>query len=182
MFQAKTITQIYLIRHAQSKGNAHREQGLGELPKTEFGSDLTDLGISQSVLLSQEFKEVNFHAIYSSHLARAQRTALILKGERALVLNTDRRLAEREREIENDEEAISRFRSCMLDLAASNPGKRIAVVAHGFVICGFLADIGFVAREDMYSGFVQNTGHALIEYDGKEFHVKRTHRIGKSEK
>ncbi len=67
--------EIYLIRHAQSNGNAGIR--VREIPTVQDMADplLTPLGISQAQRLGEYLSDISFDAFYSSALLRAERTA-----------------------------------------------------------------------------------------------------------
>lgn len=67
--------EIYLIRHAQSNGNADIK--VREVPTIQDMADpyLTQLGISQAKALGKHLSVIDFDAVYSSGLFRAERTA-----------------------------------------------------------------------------------------------------------
>ncbi len=67
--------EIYLIRHGQSNTNAGI--AVRETPTIQDMADpyLTEIGISQAKALGEHLSDINFDAVYSSGLFRAQRTA-----------------------------------------------------------------------------------------------------------
>ncbi len=77
MEQEKNVVEleIYLIRHAQSNGNAGIK--VRETPTIQDMADpkLSELGISQAKALGEYLSDINFDAVYSSALFRAERTA-----------------------------------------------------------------------------------------------------------
>lgn len=90
------MTEIYLVRHGESKGNLHFQTtgdslvGIGVL-----GTDLTEQGKEQIKNTREKLKEIKFAAIYSSHLARAEESAMIFTEELKLPVNKTERLRER---------------------------------------------------------------------------------------
>lgn len=90
------MTEIYLVRHGESKGNLHFQTtgdslvGIGVL-----GTDLTEQGKEQIKSTREKLKEIKFTAIYSSHLARAEESAIIFAEELKLPVNKTERLRER---------------------------------------------------------------------------------------
>ncbi|SDN96946.1 histidine phosphatase family protein [Acetanaerobacterium elongatum] len=63
------MTDVYLVRHAQTSGNKTRTfQG-----RTD--ADITEEGASQLKYLAERFKNISFDKIYSSPLQRARKTA-----------------------------------------------------------------------------------------------------------
>ncbi len=77
MEQEKNVVEleIYLIRHAQSNGNAGIK--VREIPTIQDMADpyLTEIGVSQAKALGEYLSDINFDAVYSSALFRAERTA-----------------------------------------------------------------------------------------------------------
>lgn len=79
---------LYIVRHGQTEYN------LSEKLQGTCNSDLTALGVSQTKLLAEKLREVDFAKCYSSHLGRAVDTAKILINGRDIPHETDERLAE----------------------------------------------------------------------------------------
>ncbi len=77
MEQEKNVVEleIYLIRHAQSNGNAGIK--VREIPTLQDMADpfLSETGICQAENLGEYLSDINFDAVYSSALLRAERTA-----------------------------------------------------------------------------------------------------------
>ncbi len=73
------LTFIYLIRHGECKGN---REGLFR-GRCDF--PLNEVGIKQAEALSEELKDVEFSAIYTSPLSRAYKTAEIVAQRHGLV-------------------------------------------------------------------------------------------------
>ena len=90
------MTEIYLVRHGESKGNLHFQTtgdslvGIGVL-----GTDLTEQGKEQIKGTREKLKGIKFTSIYSSHLARAEESAIIFAEELKLPVNKTERLRER---------------------------------------------------------------------------------------
>jgi len=80
---------IYLVRHGETEWNKKR------IIMGQSDSPLTETGIEQVKATAQELKHVDFAAIFSSDLLRAQRTAAIIKLERQLAVQTTKALRER---------------------------------------------------------------------------------------
>lgn len=65
------MNQLYLVRHGQSQANCDRLMS-GSL---SFDCPLSDLGLSQAEELGRKLKDVPFHYVITSRLARAKHTA-----------------------------------------------------------------------------------------------------------
>lgn len=85
----KTI--IYVVRHAESEGNA----GILQNKHHPLGSGLTNRGKRQTQELSRILKDIVFDKIYSSDLARAKQTAEIFALEKKLKLDISSLIRER---------------------------------------------------------------------------------------
>lgn len=85
------LTRIYVVRHAQSEGNA----GIIKKKKQELGSSLTKMGVSQAQLLAENIKNIDFEAIFSSDMLRTRQTAEILTLERKLAVQASNLIRER---------------------------------------------------------------------------------------
>ena len=75
-------TRIYVVRHAQSRFNAG-------VDTQDLNASLTNLGIEQAKKIAQEFKDINFVAIFASSLNRSKETADIIKNGRDLPIVTN---------------------------------------------------------------------------------------------
>lgn len=89
MEQAEKLTTIYIVRHGETDFNVK------EIMQGQTDSSLTAKGVLQAKQLAERLKGVNFDAIFSSDLYRAQKTAEILKLDRQLAVNTTKLLRER---------------------------------------------------------------------------------------
>lgn len=80
---------LYLVRHGETEWNVeHIIQGQSD-------SNLTEKGKQQVRETAEEFKNINFDAIYSSDLFRAQSSAEIIKMDRDILIQTSELLRER---------------------------------------------------------------------------------------
>lgn len=85
----KNYCTLYIARHGETEWNlVHITQGHHDSP-------LTEKGVEQARQTAEELKEVNFEAVFSSDLYRAERTAEIIKLERDLAVQTHQALRER---------------------------------------------------------------------------------------
>jgi len=81
-------TKFFLIRHGETEAN------LADIISGHLETPLTKLGREQAQARAKDFIKINFAAVYSSDLTRAQETAEILVGKK-LKVQTDERLRER---------------------------------------------------------------------------------------
>ena len=80
---------LYIVRHGETEWNvSHIVQGQSDSP-------LTDKGVEQVKNTAEEFKNIEFAAIFSSDSGRAQRSAEIIKLDRELAIMTSESLRER---------------------------------------------------------------------------------------
>jgi broad specificity phosphatase PhoE len=80
--------KLYLMRHAESQGNAEfRLQGRREFP-------LTERGIRQAEALAERLAERDITAIYASPLQRTMQTAQVLSQRLSIPITQEERLAE----------------------------------------------------------------------------------------
>lgn len=77
---------IYLVRHGQTEWNEKKiTQGQSE-------SLISKIGMRQAEKVSEQFKHIEFSAIYSSDLSMAHKTAEIIKLNRKLAIRTSKLL------------------------------------------------------------------------------------------
>lgn len=162
------MTNIYLIRHAQSEGN------LAATLQGQLDSPLTELGRAQATALGLRLAADRIQAVYSSPLVRAYHTAQAVAAPHRLKVSTHRGLMEindgeaqgmsfeqiRERYgdifsiIEETPQlfrgfkggestltALGRMAAAMREIAEAHSGQRIAVLSHGFVIRCFICQL-----------------------------------------
>ncbi len=70
------LTTLYLLRHGESAANAKRV-----FASLRIDPPLSDEGVRQATMQAESLKNIEFSAIYSSHLLRARQTAGIV-GQR----------------------------------------------------------------------------------------------------
>jgi probable phosphoglycerate mutase len=89
-FDGNMCTLVYLIRHGETHWNTEKRlQG-------QLNSPLTGEGIRQATLLAGRLSSVQFDAVYTSDLERAQQTAKIITSQADTVAMTlDDRIRER---------------------------------------------------------------------------------------
>lgn len=87
--QDKNYCTLYLVRHGETEWNVkHIIQGHKDSPLTKNGK-------KQAAATRETLKDIEFDAIFSSDLYRAQRTAEIINLERKLAIETSGALRER---------------------------------------------------------------------------------------
>ena len=159
------ITNLYLIRHAQSQGNlSGRFQGRIDTPLTPFG-------IAQAQALGRRFAGAELHSIYTSPLERARQTAAAIAAHHGLPVRVMPGLTEMcggiiegvsfaELEARDPEQfrmfdeqphlhegfvgaekiadVYTRAAASLGEIAAAHPGQSVAVVSHGCLIRCFV--------------------------------------------
>lgn len=83
------MTHLMFVRHGETEWNLQRRV-MGHRD-----SALTPMGVEQARRLAERLRDVEFDAIYTSDLGRAETTAAILTGERVVEVRRDARLRER---------------------------------------------------------------------------------------
>lgn len=83
------FTTFYIVRHGETLANA------AKIIAGHFDSPLNGRGEEQAGARGQNLKHISFDVIFSSDLARAKRTAELIKLERELAVNTKEILRER---------------------------------------------------------------------------------------
>lgn len=120
--------EIYLIRHGQSNTNAGI--AVREIPTLQDMADpfLTETGIKQAQNLGRHLSDIQFDAVYSSALLRAERTATEVinfqkqrQALRLLPLLTENGLGEDYKGAPDDIKAINPEASLAPDLPADTP-------------------------------------------------------------
>lgn len=82
----KSFCTIYLVRHGQTEWNEKKiTQGQSE-------SLISKIGVRQAEKVGEQFKHIEFCAIYSSDLSMAYRTAELIKLNRELDIRTSKLL------------------------------------------------------------------------------------------
>ena len=172
-------SRLYLVRHAESEGNAHKiMQGAGEYPLTENGR-------SQAVLAAAKLRALTPALVVASDLSRARDTALLMAGR---VDRIDSRLRERGAglwegkprsdlesahpgslnddalrpgEFETAEEVVYRMREVATELL--NHGGVVVVITHGAVLRLLERDLANTGeRFDHLEALVLGTGLVVV--------------------
>lgn len=200
------MTDIYLIRHAQSTGNIEKRlTGRVDYP-------LTNEGNRQVEKLTDSLKNIHFDVAYSSPLNRAVETIKPLTELNNININVEDTLSEmyfgiydgstweevnkidwtisntREQinEIvgipnqETTEQVKHRMYDAVSKIVDKNKGKTILISSHGVAIEAFLREITgepFIEKKQEYSQ--KNTSVNVIQYDDikEKFKIKRLNDI-----
>lgn len=190
------MTEIYLIRHAQSEGNLYR------MMQGQWDGAVTELGARQIAALAERFRNIHIDAVYSSDLTRTRLTAGALLKYHDLPLHTSSALREinlgpwegkffgdlKKHEPESLRDFIfdtenwrlegaetcrdveERIYPCFLDIARENDGKTVAVVSHGAVMrCLLSRCLGVALRDTDALSISPNTGVTHLFYENGVF-------------
>ncbi len=185
-------TQIYLVRHCESKGNvSNRFMG-------HTNVDVTDSGLIQLEYLAERFKDIHLDKIYCSPLKRTVLTANAINKYHGFDLIRDERFIEinlgdfentpMPQIIDTDpvnahnwvhaphlfdpphgesmQSVYNRAFPSLADLAKENPGKVLAVASHGcFVRNALCRASGLPLSEINNLRWSNNTAVSLLEFD-----------------
>ncbi|MCL2580188.1 MAG: histidine phosphatase family protein [Oscillospiraceae bacterium] len=188
------MTNIYLVRHAQSEGNLSGHfQGITD-------AVLTPLGLKQAAAVGARLAEMPLAAVYASPLSRANQTANAIAAHHGLEVITEPDIIEIsggvmenvpfgvllekfpkefymfDREphlfegIEGAESVASvfaRMKSAIERIAARHPGQSVAVVSHGCPIRCYLGYAkGYTLEQLGRMSWGKNTGLSHITFEG----------------
>ena len=190
------MTEIYLIRHAQSEGNLYR------MMQGQWDGEVTELGRRQIAALAERFRDVHIDAVYSSDLSRTRMTAGAILKYHDLPLHTSRALRELDLgpwegkffgDLKKSEpealrtfvldmgswhidgaetcrDAAERIYPCFLEISRENDGKTVAVVSHGAVMrCLLSRCLGVGLGDTDALPISTNTGVTHLFYDNGVF-------------
>lgn len=190
------MTEIYLIRHAQSEGNLYR------MMQGQWDGEVTELGRRQIAALAERFRDVHIDAVYSSDLSRTRMTAGAILKYHDLPLHTSRALRELDLgpwegkffgDLKKSEpealrtfvldmgswhidgaetcrDASERIYPCFLEIARENDGRTVAVVSHGAVMrCLLSRCLGVGLGDTDALPISTNTGVTHLFYDNGVF-------------
>lgn len=186
------MTTVYLIRHAQAKGNLDRVfQG-------RYDGAVTELGYRQLENLAEKCREFQLDCIYSSPLSRAYETAQAVNRYYAHPILQEDGLLEidggdwegkkwdsfpvdypeinshwedcpwmfRAPNGESMAEVYQRMRETILKIVADNKDKTIGIVSHGCAIRNFLTFAkGLPVEQIIKTGWCDNTAISKIIFD-----------------
>ena len=186
------VTKVYLIRHAESEGNAL------EFFQGNLDTPLTVKGEQQLEYLKERFREIPLDAIYYSPYRRTELTAEAINRYHSLELIPEYDLRElnggdwegrRAADLPFDypeeyrtwcrdmphfaapngdtmQEVYDRMHRTVTAIAADNPGKTVAVVSHGCSLRNFLSFLESGSIDGLSAvGWSDNTAVSCAEYD-----------------
>ena len=186
------VTTVYLIRHAESEGNAQ------EFFQGNLDTPLTVKGEKQLEYLTERFRDVKLDAIYYSPYRRTELTAEAVNSRHHLKMIPEYDLRElnggdwegrRVADLPYDypaeyrtwctdmprfaapngdtmQEVYDRICNIITKIAKENPGKTVAVVSHGCALRNFLSFVGSGSIEGLGEvGWSDNTAVSCAEYD-----------------
>jgi probable phosphoglycerate mutase len=169
-----------LVRHGETIWNREmRLQGSRDIP-------LSDIGLTQAEQVAKRLSREQFHAVYSSHLERARKTAEMIAQLSGASHHVHEELRERSygelegftREeilqkypdfwdkgkndqvpgVESFDELRERAHRTINAIADSHPGEHVVIVSHGGTINAFLHTIS----EGRYGSCVNKLGNTSI--------------------
>ncbi len=186
------VTKVYLIRHAESEGNAL------EFFQGNLDTPLTEKGEQQLEYLTERFRDIRLDAIYYSPYRRTELTAEAVNRHHHLKMIPEYDLRElnggdwegrRAADLPYDypkeyrtwcrdmphfeapngdtmQEVYDRMYRIMTQIAEENPGRTVAVVSHGCSLRNFLSFLGSGSIEGLPDvGWSDNTAVSCAEYD-----------------
>ncbi len=150
----KNFCTFYIVRHGETKWNVEKKiQGHGDSP-------LTQKGLQQVKTIVTELKQIKFHAIYSSDLLRAKRTAEIIALEHKLAVKTTQFLRERRyAELEGKPRSILDDFNKVYDTLSNEERLKFKISEN------------IESDEDMISRFITFLRETAILYPGKNILV-----------
>ena len=200
------LTTFYLVRHGNTEWNVKRLlQGHSDSPLTnegleqaknlaiEFRNIKFDRIFSSDLLRAKRTAEI----IVLEHKIAVEATQLLrersygnLEGQPAAEfekvdaildkLTDEERYTYKYKELETDEEIVTRFITFMREIAISNPNKNILIVTHGGSMRALLKRLGYGTYEELKHGAVKNGAWVKLETDGVDFFVKETKGVNKN--
>ena len=175
------MTEIYLVRHGESKGNKHyQETGQNIIGAGELGTDLTDKGKEQIKESLEKLKIVEFCAIYSSDMIRTHESALIMASHFSVPVTTTAKLREHNREDETLDEGAKRLSTFLVEIESKHTDRKVLIVTHSALMRMFLISLGFAKSEEEFpGGVIENGGFVKLSVDGDKFTVTETYKVTK---
>ncbi|MGB9598765.1 MAG: histidine phosphatase family protein, partial [Minisyncoccales bacterium] len=79
--------------------------------------------------------------------------------------------------LETDDILMGRFIQALREIAIAYPNKNVLVVSHGGVMRAFLIHLGYVAKDRLLPGSIDNTAFIKVISDGVEFEIVETEGV-----
>src|SRR3990167_5950051 len=167
------MTEIYLVRHGESKGNKHyQETGQNFVGAGELGTDLTEKGREQIKEALEKLKTIEFCVIYSSDMIRTHESALIMASHFNLPVTTTTKLREHHVDEETSQEGAKRLSNFLAEMESKHADKKILIVTHSALIRMFLISLGFAKYEEEFpGGSIENGGFVKLSIENKTFKI-----------
>lgn len=196
----KDYCTIYIVRHGETDENLHHIiQGhtnsvlnkTGKLQAKNTAQRLQDIKFdnvfSSDLLRTKETAEIialeRKLAVQTTKVLRERRWGRLEGKPTSIILTIEelkKKLSEKERlkykpykDIESDEEIVSRLFPFLKEIAVGFIDKTILVVCHGGVMRVLLQRLG----RKVPHGAASNTAYIILESDGVEFFIKETEGI-----
>jgi broad specificity phosphatase PhoE len=193
----KNYCTFYIVRHGETDWNVK------QIMQGQRDSSLTTKGLKQAKQAAKQLKKIKFHAIFSSDLLRAKRTAEIIALEHQLIVKTKKALRERflgkfegkkvieyqktikqtlkklgqvnfdSLGIESPDAMIARFFGFIRQIAIAHPRKNILIITHAAVIRHALIHLGVVTYDQLPKDSIENAACLTLQSDGSEFIIKQ---------
>ena len=194
--EERTMTTIYLIRHAEAEGNVFRRI------HGQYDSCVTPNGRRQIAALAQRFAGIPVDAVYASDLKRTCLTATAIYRQKSLPLHRDARFrevglgpwedtpfGELERRYPAQLHAFShdsyhwyvegaecflqyahRFLAGLDDVVRRHEGQSIAIFSHGMVLRGALMELFFPGQDEGVS-HSENTAVTELHWENGSYEL-----------
>lgn len=194
--EERTMTTIYLIRHAEAEGNVFRRI------HGQYDSCVTPNGRRQIAALAQRFAGIPVDAVYASDLKRTCLTATAIYRQKGLPLHRDARFrevglgpwedtpfGELERRYPAQLHAFShdsyhwyvegaecflqyahRFLAGLNDVVRRHEGQSIAIFSHGMVLRGALIELFFPGQDEGVS-HSENTAVTELHWENGSYEL-----------
>ena len=194
--EERTMTTIYLIRHAEAEGNVFRRI------HGQYDSCVTPNGRRQIAALAQRFAGIPVDAVYASDLKRTCLTATAIYRQKGLPLHRDARFrevglgpwedtpfGELERRYPAQLHAFShdsyhwyvegaecflqyahRFLAGLDDVVRRHEGQSIAIFSHGMVLRGALIELFFPGQDEGVS-HSENTAVTELHWENGSYEL-----------
>ncbi|EIT85408.1 phosphoglycerate mutase [Fictibacillus macauensis ZFHKF-1] len=180
------MTTIAIVRHGCTDWNIQKRlQGARDIP-------LNEQGRKQAEVLGKRLSENTWDAIYTSDLARAQETAMMIAEKLRVPVTLEPRIREvyfgrlegtneaerkerwgdawRSLDLGQEPDALilKRAHAFLDDVAARYEGKNIIAVSHGAFINKILH--AFLLKQQLEPQWLHNTAVSLLVYEQKRWH------------